>query len=108
MRTVIANEIINARFGQFGRGLERRPAEFQGPDETVEVLQNADGTWSIKSPDGSEWLSVQVDGSLEGRPVSDPSQPAAWERFTRKGNLLMEQKKDGVDRPLVELIVRDL
>lgn len=108
MKTVLSNEIVNARFGNFHEGFEHRPANAQGADETVELVKNDDGTWSIKSPDGQDWLSIQPSGGFDARPVADPSQPGPWEKFSRVGNVLTELPKDGVDRPLVQLIARDL
>jgi len=108
MKTVISSQIVNARYGRFRDGFEQRPAFAAGGDEIVDVVKNADGTYSVQSPDGTEWLSLQPDGTMEARPVSDPSQPGAWEKFTRKGNVLTEGAKEGLDRRLIELIVRDL
>jgi hypothetical protein len=81
MRTSVSHLVTNFRFGDFDLGIETRPANQVGGDETVEVVKNPDGTYSIKSADGDEWLSVQPDSSLQSRPTSDPSQPRSWEKF---------------------------
>lgn len=107
MKTAISDEIVNARFGRFDQGFEHRPVEQQGSDETLAVLPNPDGTWSVQSPTGDDWLSVQMDGTLEARATSDPSQPGPWEKFTRQGNVLTELPKDGVTRPWRQFLIRE-
>jgi hypothetical protein len=106
MKSALADTIINFRFGAFDQGVEVRPLNAQGGDETVEIVANADGTYSVKSPNGAEWLSIQADGSFGGRPSN--GEPGLWEKFSREGNVLTEMPKDGVTRPLVQLIARDL
>lgn len=101
-RTALADKVVNFRFGDFDKGFETRPVNAQGSDETCEVIQNGDGTWSIKSPNGNQWLSIQPDGSMEARDAS--GEPGPWEKFTRTGNVLTELDKDGVTRPLVEFL----
>jgi hypothetical protein len=98
LKTALADRIINFRFGGFDQGIETRALSQQGDDETVDVIQNADGTWSIKSPNGQHWLSIQPDGSLEARDAA--GEPGAWEKFTREGNVLTELPKEGITRPL--------
>lgn len=102
VKTAIATQVLNARFGEFGQGFEQRPVADAAGDETMTLVPNADGTWSIKSPNGQQWLSVQPDGSMEGRP-SD-GEPGPWEKFTRTGNVLTELPKDGVTRPLSAVV----
>ncbi len=95
IKTAVSHLITNFRFGDFDQGIETRPAWAQGSDETVEVIKNSDGTYSVKNNNGTEWLSVQQDGSIQSRPTSDPTQPRTWEKFDRKGNSLIERSKDG-------------
>jgi len=106
LTTAIANVIVNARFGDLDQGLESRPVNAQGGDETWTVIDQGDGTVAVRSPNGQQWLSIQPDGRWESRPVADPGQPGPWERFTRDGNVLREVPKDGVSRPPVELLTR--
>lgn len=106
--TALADTILNFRFGACDQGFESRPVNAQGGDETCHVLPNADGTYSIQSPNGQQWLSIQSDGSRQARQVSDPSQPGSWERFTRNGNVLTELPKDGTSRQLVQFLVKDV
>lgn len=108
MKTPISDHILNCRFGKFSQGFEQRDTTHVGSDEQPEVVKNDDGSYSLKSPDGSEWLSIQPDGSRQARQTSDPSQPGVWEKFDRTGNVLTERPKNGISRPLVSFIVRDL
>jgi hypothetical protein len=70
-----------------------------GADETGQLFQFADGTYGMQSPNGRSWLSVQGDGSLEERPVTD-QEPGPWERFTRSGNVFTELPKDATREPV--------
>lgn len=108
MKTALSDTVINVRFGDITEGFEPRPANAVGGDELFDLIQNPDGTWSIKSPNGEQWFSVQRDGSWASRDVSDPNQPGPWEKFSRQGNVLTELPKDNITRPLVQLIARDL
>jgi hypothetical protein len=105
-KTALSSTIVNFRNGTIANGFETRPVNAQGSDETANLVNNADGTVSILCPDGSFWLSIQPDGTWEGRPGTAP--PGPWESFTRVGNVLTELAKDGVSRPLVQFIARDL
>lgn len=98
--------VLNARFGAFSHGTETRPADGPiGIDETMTLIENADHTWSIRSPNGDEWLSVQPDGSLQGRMSSHDA--GYWERFERVGDSLVELRKDGVTRDRLMFLIRD-
>lgn len=108
MKTALTDTIINFRFGGIEQGIEHRPVNAQGGDETCEVVSNPDGTYSIKTPNGEQYLSIQEDGSLGWRPTSDPSQPGGWEKFSLIGNVLTELSKDGVSRAPIQFIGRDL
>ena len=105
-QTALAAEIINFRFGAIDHGLERRLVNEQGSDETCTLVPKAEGHWAIQSPDGQQWVSIQPDGSISWRLVSDPTQPGPWETFTRAGNVLTELPKDGVTRALVQFLVK--
>jgi hypothetical protein len=102
MKTAIANQIVNFRFGAFDQGFETRPVHAQGGDETCTVEPNDDGTWSIRSPNGQQWLSIQEDGSWQARDAN--GEPGPWERFTREGNTLTELAKAGITRAPVTLV----
>lgn len=84
--------LLNARFGAFNKGFEWRPINWQGGDETCKVVPTPDGYWAVLSPDGQWWLSVQPDGSLEGRPSN--TIPGWWECFLRVGTRISERPKD--------------
>jgi hypothetical protein len=102
LRTALTDTIINVRFGDFSKGFETRPVNAQGGDETFTVAPNDDGTWSIQSPNGKQWLTINEAGQREWRDVS--TTPGGWEKFTRAGNVLTEVQKDGIARPLVQYI----
>jgi len=76
------SRIINARGGWFHDGYETRGAI--GPHEQMRltVHPDNDGTYSIKSPDGSEWFSFDAKGEWSYR-KDEPGQPGPWEKFTR-------------------------
>jgi hypothetical protein len=102
VRTSIASKIVNFRFGGCDQGFEDRAVNEQAGDESCTLVSNADGTWSVRSPNGAHWLSIQENGSWESRDANWP--PYDWEKFTRQGNVLTELHKPGITRLPITLI----
>jgi hypothetical protein len=100
--TAVAGEILNARFGGLWKGLERRAVNAQGGDETFRLVPLGGDRYALLSPNGREWVSVQPDGSLQGR--SAAGAPGSWETFTLAGQILSEAPK-GDDRPAVQFLL---
>lgn len=106
MKTSLSDTILNWRFGNFHSGTEYRLVTQMGAHELVEVVPQPDGTVALKCHDGTEWLSIQRDGSRAGRPTADPGMPGPWEKFTRAGQILTELPKDDLaDRDLVAFVM---
>src|SRR6185436_8142961 len=103
--TALADTIVNFRYGAIDQGFETRPVSAQGSDETVGLVTQPDGTLAILSPNGTQWLSIQPDGSREPRDAH--GEPGAWETFTRQGNVVTERAKDNLARPLVQFLLKD-
>jgi hypothetical protein len=108
IQTALSNTILNVNYGDFAKGFGFRLVNAQGGDETFTLRPNADGTWSVIAPNGAAWLTIEQNGTFGFRLLSEHPEPGGWEKFTRQGNVLTEVPKDGVTRPLVQLIARDL
>lgn len=108
VKTALADKIINARDGDLSLGFETRDVNAMSVDETFTIVTNADATLSIISPNGLQWVTIELDGSRGFRLISEHPEPGPWEKYTRQGNLITELQKDGITRPLVQFIARDL
>jgi hypothetical protein len=105
--TRLPDAIVNARFGGLDRGIEERPWDAQGGDETFVAVLLDDGHYALRSPNGVNWLSINDAGEIEARTVGDPGQPGINETFSRAGSVLTELPR-GLSRPLVRFLARDL
>jgi hypothetical protein len=93
MKAALTETVIAFPDENFNKPTETRRADAIQAWETVEIVKNSDGTYSIKNGKGDQWLSVQPDGSLQSRPTSDPSQPGPWEKFVAGKGCLIEAAK---------------
>ncbi len=94
LKTTISHLVSSFEGSDFDQPVGTRHAATKGPWELVDVVLNSDGTYSIRNEKGTEWLSVQREGTIQSRPTSDPQQPRSWEKFDRKENTLVERNKD--------------
>jgi hypothetical protein len=93
IKTTISHLVSSFPNEDFDNRIETRPGHTKGPWEVVEVVALPNGKFAIKNGKGTEWLSIQPDGSIASRPVGAPGQPGHWESFERVGNTLVELDK---------------
>ena len=75
--------ILNARGGWFHDGFEDRGSI--GPHEQCRLYVQADGSFAVKSPDDTEWLSWKDSptGVVLSWRRDEPGQPGPWELWRR-------------------------